>query len=146
MAQPRGIAENRFGVEIDGISDFRASKVSGGGEKQTTVGISFGNDPYKQHVRGSVEPEDVSVTMASGRYDQALRELHQWFGDYYDGINAEPRSARYIVYDELGSTPVETYELQDCVPVSITPDNRGADGNGAAMVTVIIKPRRVRRI
>lgn len=144
MAQARGVREGNFLVEIDGIDDFRATKLSGGVEKQAPVQISYGNDRRKENVPGNVDPEDVTITIASGRNDNAIRQLFRWHDDYKDNIDVEPRSARYVVFDSTGSTPLETYELQDCVPISIGPDNRSADGTGASLVTMVIKPYRVR--
>ncbi len=142
----RTIAESRFGVEIDGIPAFKATKLTGGDEKHEPVKTMVGNDPYAILGRGKVEPEDVAITIPSGLYDNALRALHQWLNRYVDGIDTTPKSARYIVYDDAGRTPVETYEMRDCVPISLKPDDKSGDGSNAATVTLTVKPYKVRRI
>ena len=143
---PRAISENRYAVEIDGIPDFKATKVTGGEEKHEPVKTMVGNDPYALLARGKVEPEDVVITIPSGLYDNALRALQTWMVNYFDGVDTTPRSARYIVYNDAGKIPVETYEMRDCVPVGLKPDDKSGEGTNTATVTLTIKPYKVRRI
>lgn len=142
----RTISENRFSVEIDGIPAFKATKVNGGGEKHNAVKVQVGNDPYAKLGRGSVEPEEVTITIPSGLYDNAIRALQSWCDLYYDGQNTAPKNGRWITYDDTGRTPVETWEFRDCVPVSLKPDDKSADGSNSATVTLTVQPEKVRRI
>lgn len=144
--QQRTISENRFSVELNGIPAFKASKITGGEEKHEPVKVMVGNDPRPQLGRGNVEPEDIVITIPSGLYDNSIRQLQDWFTRYIDGLDTTPRSGRYITYNDTGRTPVETYELQDCIPVSLKPDDKSADGNNSATVTLTLKPYKVRRI
>ncbi|MCP9494289.1 MAG: phage tail protein [Pyrinomonadaceae bacterium MAG19_C2-C3] len=139
----RGTAENRFIFEMDGVDEIRASKVAGLTDDHTPVNIALGNTAYDEQVRGRAKVEDVSVTVPSGINDTAIRQLARWHRDYVDGIDASPRNARLVVLDEAGAVEIETWELIDCVPRSIKPDDRSADGTGAAMTTIIIKPTRL---
>lgn len=140
------ISENRFDVEIDGIPAFKATKITGGEEKHEPVKTVVGNNPYPLIGRGNVEPEDVVITIPSGLYDNSLRALQIWMTNYFDGVNTDPKSGRYITYDDAGRTPVETWEMRDCVPVSIKPDDKSGDGTNTATVTITLKPYKVRRI
>lgn len=140
------ISENRFSVEIDGISAFKATKVGGGTEKHQPVKTKVGNDPYPLLGRGNVEPEDVTITIPSGIYDAAIRELGQWVDQYFDGSAVVPKSGRVIVYDETGRTPVETWEIRDAVPMELKRDDLSGDGTGAATCTLTITPYKYRRI
>jgi hypothetical protein len=133
-------------VEIDGIPEFKATKITGGDEKHEPVKVVVGNDPYSRLGRGNVEPEDLVITIPSGLYDNSIRALNIWHTTYIDGINTAPKSGRYIVYDDTGKIPVETYEIRDAVPISLKPDDKSADGSNAATVTLTIKPYKVRRI
>lgn len=142
----RTVSENRFAVEIDGIPAFKATKLTGGEEKHEPVKTMVGNDPYALLGRGKVEPEDIVITIPSGLYDNALRALHQWINRYVDGIDTTPKSARYIQYDDTGRVQLETYEMRDCVPVSLKPDDKTADGSNSSTVTLTVKPYKVRRI
>lgn len=143
---PRTISENRFSVELDGIPGFKASKITGGEEKHEPVKTNVGNDPYALLGRGNVEPESVVITIPSGLYDNAIRALGLWISNYFDGVSTAPKSGRYIVYDDAGRTPVETWEIRDAVPVSLKPDDKSADGKGSASVTLTIQPYKTRRI
>ena len=140
------ISENRYSVEIDGIPAFKATKVTGGGEEHKPVKTMVGNDPYAQIGRGTIEPENVVITIPSGIYDNALRALDAWINRYMDGLDTAPKSGRYILYDDRGRTPVETREMRDCVPVSLKPDDKSAEGTNSATVTLTLMPTKVRRI
>lgn len=140
------ISENRFGVEINGIPAFKASKITGGEETHEPVETFVGNDPYAFLGRGNIKPENIVITIPSGLFDNSLAALQAWMVAYFDGLNTTPRSGRFITYDDTGRTPVETYEMRDCVPVSLKPDDKSADGNGSATVTLTLKPHKVRRI
>lgn len=140
------ISENRYSVELDGIPAFKATKVSGGGETHSPVMTHVGNEVRPFNGRGKVEPEDLVVTIPSGLYDNALRALNTWTEQYADGINTAPKSGRYIVYDDTGRTPVETYQIEDAIPVSLKPDDKSGEGTGTATVTLTIKPYRTKRI
>ncbi len=142
----RGTAEGRYAVEFDGIENMRASKISGLGEEHTPVRIPLGNSTRQEQVRGNTDADEFSFTLASGIHDTAIRQLWQWQRDYDAGIDASPRSGRVVVFDETGATPVETWELIDCVPRSIKGDDRTAEGTGGAMVTVMVKPYQVNLI
>ncbi|GEM_PF-4256828 len=147
MANTRtAISENRFGVELDGIPAFKATKVSGGDEKHSPVMTQVGNDPYSLIGRGKVEPEDVVITIPSGLYDNSIRAIDNWVTRYFDGVDTSPKSGRLITYDETGRTPVETYEIRDAVPLSLKPDDKSGEGTGTATVTLTIKPYKMRRI
>lgn len=143
---PRAISENRFGVEIDGIPAFKATKITGGGETHEPVKTMVGNNPYAKLGRGKVEPEPVVITIPSGLYDTAIRALQNWVDQYNDGVNTVVKSGRYITYEDNGRTPIETYELRDCQPISMKPDDKSADGSNAATVTLTIQPEKTRRI
>lgn len=142
----RTISENRFAVEINGIPSFKATKISGGEETHEAVETFVGNDAYALLGRGNVKPENLTITIPSGLYDTSLRALKDWVDGYFDGFNTTPRSGRYITYDDTGRTPVETMEFRDAVPVSLKPDDKSADGNGTATMTLTLKPYKMRRI
>ena len=142
----RTVSENRFAVEIDGIPEFRATKITGGGEKHEALKTRVANNPYPLIGRGNFEAEEIDITIPSGKYDTAIRALQKWVDDFADGVDTNYRSGRYIVFDDNGRTPLETYELRDCVPMSIKPDDKSADGNNTATVTIVLTPTKVRRI
>jgi phage tail-like protein len=147
MAAKRGAREGNYLVEIDGIPEFRATKITGGGEKHTPATLKVGNDVYQQNLRGNVEPDDMAITIPSGVYDSALRAIGKWAGNYFDGVaGAEPKNVRYIIYDESGRTPLETWEARNCVPIGYSPDDRSAEGTGAATATLTLKPEKTRRV
>jgi phage tail-like protein len=146
MQQARGTREGNFGVEIDGIPSFKATKVSGGTDTHTPVELQSGTENRPRLLPGNHKTEDFSFTIASGLHQGAINALAQRFQDYSDRVNMEPMNGRWVVFDDTGRIPVETYELIAMVPVSIKPDDRASDGTGAATTTIMLRPEAVRRI
>jgi hypothetical protein len=144
--QRRPSSENRYSVEIDGIPAFKATKITGGDEKHEPVKVTVGNDPYAKLGRGNVAPEEVQITIPSGLYDGAIKALAAWLVRYNDGQDTTPKSGRYMTYDDRGKTPIETWELRDCVPIALKPDDKNGDGTNAATVTLTILPEKVRSL
>lgn len=143
---PRAISENRFNVEFDGIPPFKATKVNIGEDKHEAVKTTVGNNPRPFLGRGNIEQSETTVTIPSGLYDDALRALEAWMDAYNDGLNTAPKTGRVITYDDRGRMPIETKELRDCVPVSLKMDDKSADGNNPATMTLTVLPYQVKRI
>lgn len=143
---PRTISENRFGVEIDGIPAFKATKVNIGEDKHEPVKTKVGNNPRSLLGRGNIEQSETTITIPSGLYDNSLRAIQAWIDAYNEGLNTAPKTGRVITYDDTGRTAIETIELRDCVPVSLKPDDKSADGNNSATMTLTILPYEVKRI
>lgn len=146
MSTARTISENRFGVEFDGIPAFKATKVNIGEDKHDPVKTKIGNNPRSLLGRGNVEQSETTVTIPSGLYDSSLRALQAWFDRYNDGVDTAPKTGRVITYDDTGRTPIETLELRDCVPISLKTDDKSADGNNTATMTLTVMPYQVKRI
>lgn len=143
---PRAISENRFSVEFNGIPAFKATKVNIGEDKHEPVKTKVGNNPRSILGRGNIEQSETVITIPSGLYDTSLRALQRWIEGYNDGQNTAPKSGRVITYDDTGRTPIETIELRDCVPVSLKSDDKTADGNNTATMTLTVMPYEVKRI
>lgn len=141
-----GTREGNYHVEIDGIPPFRATKVSGGAEKHTAVELQEGNNLYAQPLPGNIKPDDLVITIASGKNQTAINAIARKVAGYFDRSNSAPFNARYIVYGSDGRTPTETWEARNCVPVGFGPDDRTAEGTGAATVTLTLKPEKVRKV
>lgn len=145
----RTISENRFSVEFDGIPAFKATKVNIGEDKHDPVKTKVGNNPRSLLGRGNVEQSETSVTIPSGLYDNSLRALQAWIDAYIEGTTSTstaPKTGRVITYDDTGRMPIETIELRDCVPISLKTDDKSADGNNTATMTMTVMPYEVKRI
>ena len=143
MALNRGTPEGNVLVEIDGIDDFSATRVSGGVERNSVLSIGEGNSPYQHKVRNTSEVDDLTIEVSIGRYENAMEQLRAWRRDVRDGINVVRRNARRIIMDETGRTPLNTITYADCLIVSISPNDQSARGDAAATVTIVLAVERV---
>lgn len=130
----RGTHENRYLVEIDGVIAVTASEVTMPGIEHTPVELYVGNQPSPILVRGNFKVEEMTFKHASA-LNTTGDELFAWIRDFVDGVVLDRRTVRFVVLDEDGATPVDEYELQNCVPTKFKPETHSASGTGASMFT-----------
>jgi phage tail-like protein len=140
-----GTHEGRYLLEIDGVTAVRASEVTMPGKDHTPVELYVGNQPNPILVRGNFKIGDMTFKHATA-LNLAGEELFQWADDYMDGVEVGKRGVRFVVLSEDGFTPVEEYELQECVPTSFKPETHSASGSGASMFTFGLRPTNMRRL
>lgn len=139
----QGTHENRYVIEIDGVPVIAASEMTPPDKSHTPVEIYTGNNPMPQLSRGNSKIGDFSIKHAHA-LNQAGSDLFQWMDDYADGVDNSKRTARIVVMDEDGVTPVDEYELQDCVPTSYKPEAHSAGGTNASMFSFTLRPSNMR--
>jgi len=140
----QGTHENRYVVEVDGVSAVAASEMTPPSKDHTPVELYTGNKPNHTLSRGNFKIGDFSFKHAHA-LNQAGADLFQWMDDYTDGIDNTKRTVRIVVFDEDGQTPVDEYELQDCVPTSYKPESHSASGTNASMFSFTLRPENMRR-
>jgi phage tail-like protein len=140
---PLGTSESRYLVEVDGVTALDVSEVSGFGKKHTPFKLSVGNRPSPILGRGNFEIEEVTFKHAHA-LNNAGQEFMQWLEDFTDGIDTSRRSARVIVLDEDGQSPVAQYELLDCVPTSFKIETHTAGGNNPSYFSFMLMPENMR--
>lgn len=131
--------ENRFLLEIDGISVISATEVTMPGMKQTPFKHQPGNQPFPELGRGNYEIEELTFKHAHG-VGQAGEEFARRMSLYIQGVVVEKFNARFIVLDEAGRSPVATYELQDCVPTMFKPESHNGSGTNVSQFSCSIQP------
>src|SRR6266700_278102 len=107
----RGTHENRYLLEIDGITAVSASEVTMPGLEHTPVELYVGNRPAPFLVRGQFKVSDLTFKHASA-LNLIGDELFTWIRAFIDGLDMNRRTARFVVMDEDGVTPLDVYELQ----------------------------------
>ena len=127
-------SENRFLLEIDGIGTIRATEVTMPDKEHTPVELYVGNRPNPILVRGNFKVNELTFKHATG-LGQVTREISQWVDNYTSGLDVTKRGARFIVLDEAGVTPIDTYELRNGVPTRFKPETHGAANTSASMFT-----------
>lgn len=140
----QGTHEGRYLLEIDGVTSVRASEVTMPGKDHTPFELYVGNQPNPILGRGNFKIDALTFKHATA-LNQSGEELFRWADDFMDGIDLSRRGARFIVLDEAGVTPIEEYELEDCVPTSFKPETHSASGTNASMFTFGLRPTNMRR-
>lgn len=140
-----GTRENRYLVEIDGISQIRASEATMPSKEHTPVEFYEGNKPNPNLLLGNFKVEDMTFKQAHG-LNETESQVSQWLDDFVDGVNVTRRGARMIVLSEDGATPIAEYELQRCVPRSFKPEPHTASGTNASMFTFALRPENMVKV
>jgi hypothetical protein len=78
--------------------------------------------------------------------NEAGNQLFQWLDDFIDGVDLSRRTVRFIVLDEDGVSPVDEYELRDCVPRKFKPETHSASGTGPSMFTFAVRPSDMKKL
>jgi hypothetical protein len=143
MPNLRGTAQYRFRAGFDGIGDFAALEISGGGEDHKSETLAAANQSYDDKVKGKVEVSDLVIKLALG-YDQvAIDDLNKWFDDFFNDVDPTRRGGFAEDLDETGTTPVLAREFVGCFPVKREHDQRSTDGKGVATISFTIGFERV---
>lgn len=128
-------SKGKFLLELDGVSQLRATKVSGMGMEHDHGTIFEGNKNTPALVPGTFKPSEVTVTHAHAQNETAHSEVAQWFQGYKAGVDMEPRTMRVVQLDKAGATPIATKEYIGCIPKTLKDDDYDAASNEAAMFT-----------
>jgi phage tail-like protein len=134
-----GTGQNRFLIELDGVTAIRASEVSGGKLKHTPFSLHESNRANPHKGRGNYEVEEVVVKHAHA-LNETGQEFFSWLIAFARGDEVERRTMRVIVLDEDGRTPVTTYEYLNCVPVTKGPESHSASSSDASMFEFTVAP------
>jgi phage tail-like protein len=135
----RGTSQGRFIFELDGVSAVRATEVTGVSKTHEEFELYESNRPNPHLGRGHFKCEKIKV-----KHGHALNatgdEFFAWLSEFVSGFDTERRTGRLIVLDEDGQTPVNIYELTDCIPISFSPDTQQAGGKDANYFNFELRP------
>lgn len=141
----QGTHENRYIIEVDGVSSVAASECTMPGKEHTPFELAIGNQNFVFLGRGNIKVDDMSFKHAHA-LNESGNDLFRWLDDFTEGVDLSRRTVRMVVMDEAGVTPVDVYELQECVPRSFKPEGHSASGTGASMFTFSLRPTQMRKI
>lgn len=134
-----GTSQGRFLFELDGVSAIRSTEVTGVSKMHDEFELYESNRPNPNLGRGHFKCEKVKV-----KHGHALNgtgdEFFQWLDEFVTGASVERRTARLIVLDEDGASPVAIYEMTNCIPISFAPDTQQAGGKDANYFNFEIRP------
>jgi phage tail-like protein len=125
-------SKGKYLIELDGITQLRASKITGPGLEHEPGTIYEGNKNTPTLVPGTFKPTEVTVTHAHAVGENAASQVSDWIQAYKDGLDLEPRTMRVITLDPAGFSPVFTSEYIGCVPKSFKQEDYDAASNEGA--------------
>jgi phage tail-like protein len=134
-----GTSQGRYIFELDGVSAVRSTEVTGVNKQHEEFELYESNRPNPRLGRGHFKCEKVRVKHGHA-LNETGNEFFRWLDDFVNGNDLERRSARLIVLDEDGQSPVAIYELERCIPISFAPDTQQAGGKDANYFNFEIRP------
>lgn len=134
-----GTHENRYLIEIEGIGLIQASDVTMPGKDHTPVELYVGNQRNPMLLGGNFKVEAMTFKHASG-LGTVRQQVSDWLDAFLAGADLARRTARMVILEEDGVTPIDEYELQRCVPTSFKLETHAASGTGASMFTFGLRP------
>jgi phage tail-like protein len=134
-----GTSEGRYIFELDGVSAIRSSEVTGVGKNHEEFELYESNRPNPTLGRGHFKCDKIKVKHGHA-LNQTGAEVFVWMDDFLNGLNTERRNARLIVMDEDGRSPVATFTLRRCIPISYMADTQTAGGKNANYFNFEIRP------
>ncbi|MGA9768281.1 MAG: phage tail protein [Blastocatellia bacterium] len=134
-----GTSEGRYLFEMDGVTAIRATEVTGVSKMHEEFELYESNKGNPHLGRGHFKCEKIKVKHGHALNETGV-EVGTWLSDFVDGTNLERRNARLIVLDEDGRSPVTTYTLRRCIPISFAPDTQTAGGKNANYFNFEIRP------
>lgn len=136
MARGRGTGEsNTTEITITDIGTFRASRVSGGDERENSVDIPDGDAVQK--APGPIDYNDLTVEVPVGQYEDEMRRCSQWREEIANRVRVIRRSIFRTAYDETGVVPITTEELRRCWIKSMNLNDATGRGTGHAVWTLV---------
>lgn len=135
-----GTSAGRFIFEFDGVSAIRATEVTGVGKTHEEFELYESNRPNPHIGRGHFKCDKIRVKHAHA-LNQTGQEVFGWFDRFVQtGDSVERRGGRLLVLDEDGLSPVATYQLEQCIPISFAADTQSAGGKDANFFNFEIRP------
>lgn len=137
--QNRITSANRYRVEIDGLPVIYATNASIPEVTATLHKHQPGNQMNPTHGPSTFEVGEFTFRHATGQGNVDV-QLVQWFRRVHSqGIN-EKRNARLVIFDHTGRRPIRTWELRDCLPMSVKPEDHEGETDKTSEFTFTLKP------
>jgi phage tail-like protein len=134
-----GTSQGRYIFEFQGVTAIRATEVSGVSKTHEEFELYESNKANPRLGRGHFKCEEIKV-----KHGHALNstgeEVFLWMEMFLNGSNVERRGGRLIVLDEDGRTPINIYELFDCIPKKFEADMHQAGGKDPSYFSFTIRP------
>lgn len=134
-----GTSESRYLFEFDGVTSLQATEVTGLAKDHTPFELYTSNRPNPRLGRGNYKIGDLTVKHASA-LNASGDEIFKWIEDFVNGFDVSKRSGRLIILDEDGQTPIDVWELQECIPKKFEIDSHTAGGNNPSFFRFVIQP------
>lgn len=137
--------EGNFILELDGFGPISATEVTIPSRSHAPWEHQPGNQPFPDLGRGNFKVEELTFKHAHG-VGGVAEALSRYFDLYEDGLVTEKLNGRFIVMDESGLIPQQTYDIQDAVPTQFKVENHSGTGTGVSSFTFGLRPTKFRLV
>lgn len=141
--QSRITSSNRFKVEIDGFPAIYATSATIPETTATLHKHQAGNQTSPTHGPATFEVGEFSFRHAHGQGNVDV-QLSEWFLRCHELGQVDKRNARLVIFAHNGRTPIRTWQLFDCLPTSIKPEDHEGESDRTSEFTFALKPERFR--
>lgn len=141
MATPQSkiTSANRYKVEIDGIGTIYATNATLPEITATLHKHQSGNQRAPTHGPATYEVGDFSFRHATAQGNIDV-QLYEWWRRVHKLGEVDKRNARLVHYDHTGRVVLRTWQLSNCLPLSIKPEDHEGESDRTSEFTFTIKP------
>ncbi|HEY9286264.1 MAG TPA: phage tail protein [Pyrinomonadaceae bacterium] len=139
----RFTSANRYKVEIDGFPAIFATSASIPETTGTLHKHQAGNETAPTFGPATWEVGEFSFRHATAQGNVDV-QLSEWFLRVHEQGVVDKRNARLVIYSHDGRTPLRTWQLNNCLPTSIKPEDHEGESDRTSEFTFAIKPERFR--
>lgn len=135
---------SKFRVEIDGFPTIYATQADLPEKRAELHRHQPGNQRSPEYGPSSVTVGEFTFRHATGHGNVDLLMM-RWFDNFHSGLEGK-RNARCVIYDAAGRTPVRTWEMLNCCPTMVRPENHAGNSNDVSEFSFTLQPEDARLI
>lgn len=132
----------KYRVEIDGMPVIYATNAELPEKRANLHTHQPGNQLSATHGSATIQFGEFTFRHATGD-GEVDRRMDRWFEDFHAGRDAK-RNARLVIFDRTGRTPLRTWEMIDCLPVMVKPEDHAGDSDRTSEFSFTLQPESAR--
>lgn len=135
-------SSSRYRLEIDGFPVIFATNATLPAKKGNLHTHQPGNQLSPEYGSATVTIEELTFRVATGN-GEVDRLMDRWFDNFHRGLDGK-RNARLVIYDRTGRTPLRTWQMDNCCPTGVQPEEHAGDSDRTSEFTFTLQPESAR--
>ncbi|HEV2761888.1 MAG TPA: hypothetical protein VGV38_02745 [Pyrinomonadaceae bacterium] len=135
-------AAAKYRLEIDGFPVIFATNCTLPAKSANLHSHQPGNQLSPEYGSATVTIEELTFRVATG-HNQVDRLMDRWFDLFHRGLDTK-RNARLVIFDRTGRTPLRTWEMDNCCPKAVQPEEHAGDSDATSEFTFTLQPEAAR--